>query len=358
MKKVLISFAIAGLVVFSAHNTVKAGNPDRAGQAGAGELLINPWARSSGWAGANTGCVRGLEGMYLNIAGTAFTQKTEILFAHTIWLKGSDININSFGLTQKVGKTGVLGVGVMLMNFGNILITTVDQPEGGLGEFSPTFTNIGISYAKAFSNSIYGGINFRIISEQISDMKGMGLAIDAGIQYVTGPTDNVKFGIALKNVGTRMKYSGDGLTFRGDVPGTSYGMAISQRSQDFELPSLINIGFAYDININETYRLTPAANFTSNSFTKDQYSGGLEFGFSKYFMLRVGYLYEEGITKTDSRTTVFTGPAAGFTLRVPLSGKENAKNKDKGGSFFELDYSYRSTNPFDGSHCIGARINL
>ena len=26
-----------------------AGNPQRAGQAGASELLINPWARTSGW---------------------------------------------------------------------------------------------------------------------------------------------------------------------------------------------------------------------------------------------------------------------------------------------------------------------
>ena len=30
-----------------------AGNEQRAGQAGASELLINPWARTSGWAGAN-----------------------------------------------------------------------------------------------------------------------------------------------------------------------------------------------------------------------------------------------------------------------------------------------------------------
>ena len=32
-----------------------AGNEQRAGQAGASELLINPWARSSGWGNANSG---------------------------------------------------------------------------------------------------------------------------------------------------------------------------------------------------------------------------------------------------------------------------------------------------------------
>lgn len=30
-----------------------AGNKDRSGQAGASELLINTWARSSGWGGVN-----------------------------------------------------------------------------------------------------------------------------------------------------------------------------------------------------------------------------------------------------------------------------------------------------------------
>ena len=63
-----------------------AGNEQRAGQAGASELLINPWARSSGWAAANVACVRGLEGMFNNVAGLAFTPKTELIFSRTNWL--------------------------------------------------------------------------------------------------------------------------------------------------------------------------------------------------------------------------------------------------------------------------------
>ena len=66
--------------------------------------------------------------------------------------------------------------------------------------------NISISYAKAFSNSIYGGVSFKIISESISDISAEGVAIDAGIQYVTGKTDNIHFGIALKNVGPTMRF--------------------------------------------------------------------------------------------------------------------------------------------------------
>src|SRR4051812_8222845 len=103
--KLISSLIIAGLI-FVSSDIVLAGNPDRAGQAGATELLINPWARSSGWAGANVAGCKGLESMYGNVAGTAFTKKTELLFCRTQYLKGSDININAFGLTQHVGETG------------------------------------------------------------------------------------------------------------------------------------------------------------------------------------------------------------------------------------------------------------
>src|SRR3954467_7263299 len=84
-----------------------AGNPDRSGQAGATELLINPWARSSGWGGAGSGSVRGVEAIFGNVAGIAGTKRTEIEFSHSIWMKGSTMGINALGLTQKVGEGSV-----------------------------------------------------------------------------------------------------------------------------------------------------------------------------------------------------------------------------------------------------------
>ena len=72
---------------------VFSGNPQRVGQAGASELLINPWGRTSGWAGANVAGVRGLEGIYSNVAGLAFTEKTELIFSQTSWLQYGNKNV-------------------------------------------------------------------------------------------------------------------------------------------------------------------------------------------------------------------------------------------------------------------------
>lgn len=363
LKQILSGILLAGVAMTPAAGF--AGNPDRAGSAGAQELLINPFARSSGWGGANSAKVRGLESMFLNVAGIAFTKRTEVVFARTNWLSGSGISINNFGFTQHVGETGALGLNIMALNAGNIPVTTVDNPEGGIGTFNPLFINIGLSYAKGFSDNIYGGATVRIVQEQISNVQAKGVAIDAGIQYHTGKYDQIHFGIALRNVGPKMSFRGDGLSFEANVlNGSQYNNTLSgytatfeNRSASFELPSLVNIGGAYDFyltkdsaGMKKDHRITVAGNFTSNSFTNDQYILGVEYGFKQYLMVRGGYVYEDGITSEDTRKTAFTGPTMGITLELPF-GKEKQ-------SSFALDYSYRFTNPFSGTHCIGARVNL
>lgn len=347
MKKIL-KFSLIGAAIF---NMALAGNKDRTGQAGASELLINPWARSSGWCGLNTANIHGLEAMNQNPAGLAFTTKTEVIFAHTNWLSGAGININSFGLSQRVGDNGgVIGLDVMSISFGDIPITTTNNPEGGLGTYHPQFINVGFGYGKVFSNSIYVGFIARGVSESISDVNATGLAFDAGVQYQTGTDNNMKFGIALRNIGTPMRFGGDGLTVRNTVPNGSYTINYDSRSQKFELPSMLNIGGSYDLHFGTTQRLTLAGNFTSNSFSQDQIGVGAEFAMKEKFIVRGGYNYQKKLTSSTDRTTLLTGISAGFTIDMPL--------KKDGGPSVGLDYSYRTTNPFNGVHSVGVRLAL
>jgi hypothetical protein len=326
-----------------------AGNPDRAGSAGASQLLINPWARSSGWGLANSASIKGVESMYGNVAGLAQVKSTEVGFSN-LRLPSAGIAMNTVGFGQKVGASGVLGVTATTMSFGELEVTTVDNPEGGRGGFRPSMANIGIAYSKSFSNSIFGGLLVRVVSEATSSVRTQGVCFDAGIHYVTGPQDNVHFGIALKNVGPAMQYSGDGLAVEGLLTSGSSNMTLQQRSGKFEIPSLLNIAGAYDWHVNEMHRLTFAATFVSNSFTKDQGILGVEYAFRKMFHVRGGYLFEKGITNADNRSTWFTGPSAGISVDYPF-GQEKK-------SSVALDYGYRATNPFTGVHTIGIRISI
>src|SRR5438874_2660740 len=126
MKYFLKTAAASAFIIYNLAFIISAfaGNPDRAGQAGASEVLIDPWARESGWGGVNTSSVHGLEAMFGNVAGTAFTKRTDVGFSHSLWLKGSGMSINVGGLTQKVGEGSVMGLSIMSFSFGDIPVTT------------------------------------------------------------------------------------------------------------------------------------------------------------------------------------------------------------------------------------------
>lgn len=303
-----------------------AGNTERIGQAGASELLINPWARSSGMGGSGTAFVNGVEAFNLNISGLTAINKTELYFTNVSLFTGSDISINSLALGQRVGESSVLGISVNTMSFGELDITTTDNPEGGQGTFSPQYLNFSVGYARAFSNSIYGGGAIRIVSESISNVSAQGVALDAGIRYLTGKADRMKFGIAIRNVGPKMRYSGDGLSETVLLQDAEF--TVNQRAESFEMPALLNIGASYDLYVGGNgktddgaeaadeggivtdYRLTFAGNFTSNSFSQDQIRVGAEFGFREYIAVRAGYVYEAAVLNTleDGRLTAMTGP--------------------------------------------------
>jgi hypothetical protein len=354
LNKITLMFSLVVLC-----STAFAGNEDRAGEAGASEILINPWARSGGFGNANSTSIRGIEAISLNVAGLAQTEGTELAFSNTNYLSGTGIRINAFGLAQSVGETGVVGISVASMSFGDNDITTVELPQGGIGQFSPTFLNIGVSYSKTFSNSIYGGLTVKLINESTANASASGVAIDAGVKYVTGKYDQIQFGITLRNVGPPMKFDGNGLAVNTSLPGNDFNRTLNSRSADYELPSQILIGVSYDFflsgtdtindKLTSTHRLTAAGNFTSNSFTRDQISIGAEYAFREMFMLRGSFAYEEEILDEELTRTATVGPAAGASVAIPLG---------QGGIKLALDYSYRATRTFDGTHTIGLRLDL
>ncbi len=353
MKK-YITLALVLIMAFSLK--VEAGNPDRQGQAGAYELLLNPWARSSGLKGLNTSRIEGIEALRINNAGLAFINKTQVVLARTMYLQGADIGLNGLGLAQRISEKGVLGLSLMSVDFGEIPITTTEIPEGIGATYKPLFFNMGIGYAHKFSDRISTGVTLRVISESGQNVSAFGAAIDAGIQY---RLKKLSLGISLRNIGIAMKFNGgDGHSFIGSSPPNEadptngidqFTVAVIPNS--FELPTVLNIGGAYDFKFAEdAHRVTTMVNFTSNSFSKDQFGVGLEYSMKEMFMFRVAYQYEDGIFDSEQRTNAHTGLAAGLSVQVPIKKGSDTK--------LGIDYAYQTTSPFNGTHSIGLRFDL
>ncbi len=343
------SFALIASFFVGTTLPVKAGNPDRAGSAGGQQLLINPWVRSNALSGSNMASASPLESMFLNVAGMAMVKQTEIGFTHINYLSGADVGINSLGLVQRVGETGALGLSVSSYNFGDIRRTTTETPDGDGTFFNVNMLNIGLSYAKAFSNSIYGGLTVKLVSEGVADLRASGVAFDAGIKYVTGERDQVQFGISLRNIGPPLSFSGDGLSFETQAPAGDHSLTAEWRSQNYELPSLVNIGISYDFLFTEDHGLTASGAFVANSFTQDNFLVGAEYNFKQMLYLRAGYHYEPNITDKELRRIAYTGFSAGAGLQFEFGEKKTRMS---------VDYAYRASDPFNGTHGIGARIHI
>lgn len=345
-----------------------AGNKDRTGQSGAGELLFNPWGRSTGVFGLNAAYVSGVEAMKCNIAGLAKTTKTEIGFAHSRYLSGTNMSISNLGIAYGLGDVGVLGVNIMSFGFGEIVRTTENSPEGGLGGYKPSFINMSIGLAHTFSKNMSAGLNITYINESIENIKASGVGFDAGIQYTNGKKDNLHIGITLKNVGTNMRFSGDGFKYTSESADFNKLITVQTPSDKFGLPTQLNIAVANDFYLDEngktettpegkiithksSHRLTPMFSFVSNSYFKDWIGVGAEYAYKEKFMLRAAYRYEENILSNSDNTTVYTGLSAGASFQTKLSDNEKSPE-------IALDYSFRPTRIAGGAHVIGLRLFL
>ena len=169
---------------------------------------------------------------------------------------------------------------------------------------------------------------------------------------MTGDKDKFKMGITLKNVGPTIKQEGDGLSTQINYQKNGNNATLEQRSQSYELPSLLAIGVSYDFLLGNDSKFTPSFAFTANSFSKDQFRVGLDYGLVKSWAalnVRVGYVYEDGIFDDALRTNSLTGLTAGFSFDA-LYGK----NK----SAIGFEYAIRTTGPFGFIHTFGTTINI
>lgn len=355
MKSTYRKIILASLAM-ATFSPAMAGNKDRSGQAGASELLINPWAGSTGVFGLDVANVRGLQSMKVNVAGLSFSDDLEVGASHSRYLSGTGIAINNAAATYRLSSSAVVGVNVMSMSFGEIDVTDIDHPEGTGAKYKPSFLNFQLGFSKEFSERIRGGVAATFISEQIGNVGASGAAIDAGVMYVD---KNLHIGITLRNAGTNMRFSGGGFSSNSTAPNATYEFTRQTPQEKFQLPTYMSMGIAYDFHVGVAreanqdnrpdHRITPMFNFTSNSFNNDYLGLGVEYGFREMFMGRAAFRYEKDIMDNLKTTTFYTGLSLGASVAAPVGGNNKVY----------IDYSYRPTQrPANGVHVIGLRFNF
>lgn len=336
----LVVIALMGMSVLDAN----AGDDKRRGTAGASQLLVPVTARSaslgasmtSGMAGMN-----GLEAIFANPAGLALNTGTAAIFSRMDYV--ADIGVNFFGIAQNFGNNNIAFT-VASWDFGDIPLQTELAPEISSVTYNASFITAGLTYARVFTDRISAGVTVKVVNESIDDISASAVAVDMGMTYIVGES-GLRLGVALKNIGTQMTYSGVGLTNQIQLPsqpGNATNNALVLESEGVELPSLLNFGVSYTRQMAEGAVVTVLGNFRSNSFDQDEYSAGVELGLFDMLYLRGGM-----DIVGDSDLSFFTGVNFGAGVDLDLSGTR-----------LQIDFASRTTDFFDNVSVITAAVSL
>ena len=150
---------------------------DRLGTAAAMELLIPVGARDLAMGGSSIAMSTGIDAVYWNPGGLGrMTRSAEGSFCSMAYI--ADIRVNYGAVGLKFGGFGTVALSVKALDYGSILLTTVDDPEGIAGRtFSPTFIAAGITWARAFTDAITAGGTVKIINQNFHRVNGSGVAV-------------------------------------------------------------------------------------------------------------------------------------------------------------------------------------
>ena len=299
-----------------------AGNEDRAGTSGAGELRIPVSGRGIALGSGIMADVSGVDAMYYNPAGLSGLAGTELYFSHLTYI--ADMDKNYFAGAVKTGY-GAFGFTVDVLSVGDIPITTVDQPEGTGQTYSPTFTVVGGTYSRFLTDAVSVGLSAKVVNESVIDVSATGVAFDVGLQYRPS-WKNLRLGMLLRDFGPNMKYSGSGFESFQSVNSdpTAATHVLTSESASFELPSTFQVGASYTPYDQGDHRLVGYGNFTNNNFGRDEYSLGVEYTYHNMLSLRAS----DAVT---GQSDYLYGPAYGIGVKVPL-----------GNSSAQVDYAIRT----------------
>ena len=284
MKKTRVAAAVvsAGLLLASMGYAQQF---TKVGQAGATFLKIEVGARANAMGGAQIAAVRDASALYWNPAGIGFLEKTSIHFTHNEWLGG--LNHNFFAVAVPLPGFGAFGVAITSMLYGDMEVTTLDEPDGTGETFGATDFALALSFARQMTYNFTVAISAKYVRQQIWDMIASGLAWDIGTVFRT-PFPGVHIGASITNFGQNLVFRGQQLLRKQREFNNITTVAMYQ-AESFQLPLQFKLGLAYEVLRGEDNQLLLCVDGVHPNDNREYANLGVEYGWNRTVYLRAGY---------------------------------------------------------------------
>lgn len=280
---------LMGAVLLGTGAPASAGGVDRVGSAGAQELRIPVGAAAVALGGSTVALGGGLANMFYNPASLASTDESQALVSYSTYLADSKVNYGA--IATHLGSQAEIAFHAKVLNVGDIIVTTEDAPDGTGEILNPNFSVIGLTYGRRMTDRVMLGVSGSFISEAVADVRATGFAVDLGVQYDTG-WRGLRFGFAIKNIGPTMRFTGSGFEQAFVLPDddpSSAGHITRLQSAEFEIPTYLQMGLAYELPISGDRHVGLYGVFQGNNFSTDEYRVGADVPIGPWLNLRAGF---------------------------------------------------------------------
>jgi len=245
---------IAAIVILA----LVAGKTFSQGESAVPFLLIGPNSHNAGMGETGAGLVNDASAMFWNPSGLAFQKGTEVTITHSPWLPGlnlGDLFYDYLSAKHYVKKlNGTIGVSITYLNIGTIITTNEFGVE--TGKYQAFDGALALGYGTKVTKDLGVGGVIRFIYSKLAVGR-------VGNEQGSGKAYSLSFDISTlwKPTKTKIKFIdnhlGIGLNFSNLGPKVTY---IDDKQAD-PLPTLLRLGFAYDIYKSEFNNLTMTADF-------------------------------------------------------------------------------------------------
>ncbi len=254
-------------------------------------LSIGIGPRANAMGGAFSAVSNDPSAIYWNPAGIVYSDQYQAIFTYTSMY--ADLKLNFFGVVLPAGDIGSFAASVTALNYGDMQVTTEDQPEGTGETFSPGSYAFGLSFAKFITEDFAVGATAKLVTENIYHSNASGVAFDIGTIFQT-PFSGIRFASSITNFGTKMQMTGNDLLIRYNVDpqrsGSNSSVDANIATDKFDMPLRLQIGVSRDFNFLENQRFTLAIDgIVPNDNNQSVNVGGELALFDDMISLRGGY---------------------------------------------------------------------
>lgn len=296
MKHTLLTAAVLSICVlmpaYAQENPATPGGSTitRVGTTAGQFLKLGAGARAIALGGAFVAESSDLSALYWNPAGMARLPGRHVQLNHTRYL--ADINYNLGAFSTSLGRFGSIGLGILLLDSGNMPVRTEMEPEGTGEQFKVQNFSLQLSYARNLTSLFSIGGSIKFVQERIWHSTASTVAFDVGTLFTT-PFRSLKLGASMSNLGPKLRMDGRDILFSEDpspnATGTAEIVNAQYRMDNFALPLIFRVGLAWSALDDGTHRILLVSDAAHPNDNAEYVNAGAEYVFRDLIAFRAGW---------------------------------------------------------------------